>query len=97
MDVVTALPSLARGMLDGITRHIGLTVGKGPPFVYLPSWVPTRVHESWRGTKQVATMLPYVDFSKSWYDFNISLNFGWVPVDYFFGWSVERSRFDQYY
>ena len=41
MDAVTALPSLARGMLDGITRRIGLTVGKGPPFVYLPSWVPT--------------------------------------------------------
>ena len=43
MDVVTALPSLARGILDGITRRIGLTIGKGPPFVYLPSWVPTVV------------------------------------------------------
>ena len=41
MDAVTALPGLARGMLDGITCCIGLTVGKGPPFVYLPSWVPT--------------------------------------------------------
>ena len=28
-------------MLDGVTRRIGLAVGKGPPFVYLPSWVPT--------------------------------------------------------
>ena len=41
VDAVTALPSLARGMLDGVTHHIGLTVGKGPLFVYLPSWVPT--------------------------------------------------------
>ena len=41
MDAVTALPNLARGMLDGISRRIGLTVGKGPPFVYLSSWVPT--------------------------------------------------------
>ena len=39
--MVTALLSLARGMLDGVTRHIGLTVGKGLPFVCLPSWVPT--------------------------------------------------------
>ena len=28
-------------MLDGVTRHIGLILDKGPPFVYLPSWVPT--------------------------------------------------------
>ena len=35
VDAVTALPSLARGILDGITRRMGLTVGKGPPFVYL--------------------------------------------------------------
>ena len=41
MDTVAALRSLARGMLDGITRRIGITVGKGPPFLYLPSWVPT--------------------------------------------------------
>ena len=41
VDAVTALPSLARGMMDDITRCIGLTIGKGPPFVYLPSWVPT--------------------------------------------------------
>ena len=56
MDAVTALPSLARGLPDGITRHIGLILGKGPPFVYLPSWVPTmaaikvlptHMHEGW--------------------------------------------------
>ena len=41
MDAVTALPSFARGMLDDVTRRIGSTVGKGPPFVYPPSWVPT--------------------------------------------------------
>ena len=32
---------MARGMLDGVTRHVGLILGKGPPFVYPPSWVPT--------------------------------------------------------
>ena len=57
MDAVTALPSLASGMLDGITRCIGLTVGKGPPFVYLPSWVPTLrlcwFHELFVGLLQV--------------------------------------------
>ena len=43
VDVVTALPSFVRGMLDGVIRRIGLTVGKGTPFVYLPSWVPTHM------------------------------------------------------
>ena len=46
MDAVTALPSLARGMLDGVTRHIGLILGKRPPFVYPPSSVPTRNEET---------------------------------------------------
>ena len=41
MDAVTALPSLARGMLDGVTRHIGLILGTGQSFVYPPSWVST--------------------------------------------------------
>ena len=40
MDAATALPNLARGILDGVTRCIGLILGKGLPFVYPPSWVP---------------------------------------------------------
>ena len=28
-------------MLGGVTCHIGLILGKGLPFVYPPSWVPT--------------------------------------------------------
>ena len=46
MDAVTALPSVARGMLDGVTRCIGLILGKGPPFVYPPSWVPTHLRRA---------------------------------------------------
>ena len=42
MEAVTALSSLARGMLDGITCRIELTIGKGLPFIYLPSRVPTK-------------------------------------------------------
>ena len=41
MDAATALPSLASGMLDGVTHLIGLILGKGLPFVYPPSCVPT--------------------------------------------------------
>ena len=41
MDVVTVLPSLAKGMIDDVTCRIELTVGKGPLYLHLPSCVPT--------------------------------------------------------
>ena len=44
--MVTTLPSLARGILDGVTRHIGVILGKGPFFVYPRSWVPTHPHRA---------------------------------------------------
>ena len=40
MEAATALPSLDSGMRDGITRQVGLILGKGPFCVYPPSSIP---------------------------------------------------------
>jgi hypothetical protein len=41
VEAAIALPSLASVMRDGVTRRIGLILGKGPVFVYPLSRIPT--------------------------------------------------------
>ena len=56
VDAATALHSLDRGMLDDVTCHIGLILGKDPPFVHSPSWVPTVVADT--STRSVSRVSP---------------------------------------
>ena len=41
VEAAIALPSLASVMRDGVTRQVGLILGKGPALVYPSSRIPT--------------------------------------------------------
>ena len=88
VDMVTVLPSLARGMLDSITRRIGLTVGKGPPFAYMPSWVPTL--EVSDGTRLVLYLVSWVFvgevFVLAWWCLSLILLGGGLRLVFEFSW-----------
>ena len=41
VEAANALPRFTSGVWDGVTLRLGLILGKGPAFVYPPSWTPT--------------------------------------------------------